>query len=384
VLPTIDVGAYSPQPSETKPSTPTRDTTPVSCDAAVKLALQSAVFQRLERAMAARDTANTRPMSMAGRSELRLRENLSQPDEFRATLRWRPPNPGRSALSAQNTSAHRRGSAAELRRRMANVSAEVRSLHLSVRTARLELDEQERRFEMMKAGVDLDRIAVKAGTLTRAALLRGEAELHQAKFATHAAQHALRLAIARFQIMVGRAPKPGPCSTQTQISQLSEHPEVSMVLADAQQLAIRASERQIESTFWPSFFETSWQRSDKGANNQFLVEIGLPLTNDRNERAEKARGEAQVAASHAQWVAQEIAVRVRMAQSLVTSLERQLADARKSVQSRQKTPPVPGMGSPLDQLKMETLRRQLKSDVMRLSLSLESARIELQRALAIP
>ena len=265
--------------------------------------------------------------------------------------------------------------------RRAMAAAQVRQLHLEYRMADLSRREAQVDLDTLKARKDLAVAALTSGTITRAESERIDTELKLARFAYENARHATHLARARFAALIGAPPEISRCSTEDTQGSLVEHPEVVVAMEDANLSSLRADAREGEGGFWPSFLETSWQRNDGGATDQFLLELGVPLFTDRSERAAVARGQADRARGEARWIAQKVATRVRLARALLKSRLAQLASTRSALKSPQAAPAI---GSPAEQARVKRLRARLQINIEGLEHAVEAARIDLQAALSIP
>ena len=149
----------------------------------------------------------------------------------------------------------------------------------------------------------------------------------RAQLAYSDATHELSLAIGRFVSLTNAKPKAGRCTLNV-VDAPCHHPEVRLAIETAKQQRARADREAVEAGFWPAYLQTSWQRSDNAANDQFLVELGIPLLGGNDQQAAVALGEARILDARAQWVAVQIASEVKMARAAVKS------DKLKSTRSR--------------------------------------------------
>jgi hypothetical protein len=381
IVPAIDVGDYYQAPRDVSQKQ-TKAVPPgeLTCDEAVSRALAMPVLTLLKRAETVLSSARG-ANSMLGQAELRLRNNLSKTEEFRTTLRWRPSQYGLTGIRIQEENASQRAAKAMDSIRRAMATAEVRQLHLDFRMAQLALRESKVELEALRARARLAVAALASGTITRAESERINTELKLVMMSYENTRHSVHLAKARFTALVGAPPQPSQCSTKETERSLAEHPEVIVAIEDANLSTLRADVRSGEAGLWPSFVETSWQRNDGGATDQFLVELGVPLLTDRSRRAAVARGQAKVAVGEARWVAQSVATRVRLAKALLKSRLAQLESAQSSL----KTPgPDATIGSPAEQARVTRLRARLLLNVQKLEHAVEAAKISLQAVLSVP
>ena len=382
VVPAIDVGHYHQTPHAlSSENVQERAPGEITCDDAVSRALAMPVLTLLKRAETVLSSARGENHSRLGQAELRLRSNLSKTEEFRTTLRWRPSQYGLRDIRTQQKNASQRSAKATDSIRRAMAAAEVRQLHLDFRIAQLALRESKVELDALEAQARLAAAALTSGTITRAESERIKTELKLVTMSYENTRHSVHLAQARFTALVGAPPRGSQCSTKETDQPLAAHPEVIVAIEDANLSSLRADARSGETGFWPTFVETSWQRNDGGATDQFLVELGVPLLSDRGRRAAVARGQAQVAIGEARWVAQNVATRVRLARALVKSRQAQLESARASL----KTPgPDAAIGSPAEQARVTQLQARLLINVQKLEHAVEGAKIALQAALCIP
>ena len=162
---------------------------------------------------------------------------------------------------------------------------------------------------------------------------------------------------------------------------LSDHPEVRLSIELANQQVAQADREAIEAQFWPTYLQTTWLRRDNASNDQFLVELGIPLFGRDDEQANLAFGEAQILNARAEWVAAQVKGQVKMARAALTSREAQVKSARGNLTS---TTDKREVGNPIEQARLKRIERNLELDIKRLELLVERAKIQLKLSLAQP
>ncbi|MBV72373.1 MAG: hypothetical protein CMH52_13695 [Myxococcales bacterium] len=380
VLKPVQVGTYAlPAQSQMDGST-VQPGQPATCDDAVSLMQKEPALEALNRAAAAMNRSLADSYARFGDAELRYRHNLSQRDEFRTSLRWRPPSHSQAQSIRSLQEASERASAAESRMRRALLNSKVRNLHVEYRLASLAQKRAKLDLDTYTAQLTLQTQALEAGTITRADLQTARLVVSRARLTYSDATHELSLASARFVSLTNAKPQPGQCTLVTADVPLADHPEVRLAIETANQQRARADRDAAEAGGWPTYLQTSWRRSDNAVNDQFLLELGIPLLGGNKEQAALALGEARILNARAQWVASQVAAEVKMARAAVKSRQEQVKSARKNLV----VDAVQSLGNPVEQARFKRLKKHLEFDVERLTLLVERAQIQLKLALGEP
>jgi hypothetical protein len=367
------------------PSTRVSKKSPLSCDEAVLAALDWPTIEALRQAEMTQAEAVSRTHTRTGAAELRLQDDVSDPGEFRAALRWRPPMPAMASLDGRASVVGLRIAQSSHTLRRVALATQVRRLHLAFRMGNLVLLERKAKLNALKAHIRFDDMAITSGTAPRILAEKNRVRVHQLTFAVQSAQDQLRIAQDHFEAVVGARPVGGACTLVGPPNRPERHPEVVLAMETANRLALSAQTAATANGFWPTFIQASWRRRDEGETDQYLVELGLPLLSDTSTKIGRLRANVSAAKAHVEWVINEVNTRIRMARSTVTRLrERYRTASIEAGRVRARLSESVNLTSSAEGADIQYILETCQHDLQRLALSLEGAEIDLRAAFALP